>query len=747
MARWGRFVHRHRGSVVGASLLLLVLGIALVARGGSLKNTNTFDFEASRGLSKISAALPQAPLTFQLVIGSADLTVDQPPFRSAVDAAVAPLHHDPRVGDISVPEPAIATGSSNAQISADRHWMIVNVTVYDDFFVVSDYLPELLRSVHAEPLTVYPAGALALNSDFTTLSQSDIALAEKISLPVALVLLLIVFASIPAALLCLLVGGVAVVGGIGATFALSRVTSVSIYALNIVTLIGLGVAIDYSLFIVNRFREELRRGSSVEDALAVAMATAGRAIIYSGVTVALGLCGLLFYRGTFLGSLGYCGALVVGIAVFEAMTLLPAMLSILGGRIDRLALPFVHGGATRSGHGFWHGLALRVMLHPWVVLLPCIAVLVLAGSPFPQMRLANANVALLPPTAASHRGADLIAEHFPQAGANTLSVVTDFGNAAPLDRASIHVAFQMAQVVTHTPGVIAAKGYVALEPSAGEAYYQKLFASGLRGTGPEIAASIAPSLGAHIAVITATIAAPVSSDAARNVVRSIRAHDHLAGVTVDVTGATAFDLDFVDFMVARSVPAVFFVMVATFLILLILLRSVVLPLKAVAMNLLSLFAAFGAMVFIFQQGHFASVLNFTPASIDPTLPILLFCIVYGLSMDYEVFLLTRMQEAWAEHGDNRRAVAEGLEASGRLVTGAAAIMIGVFAAFAFASVVVVKSIGLGMAIAVFVDATIVRALVVPALMRLLGGANWWAPRWMHRRVPDRDSPLSGPVAP
>ena len=240
--------------------------------------------------------------------------------------------------------------------------------------------------------------------------------------------------------------------------------------------------------------------------------------------------------------------------------------------------------------------------------------------------------------------------------------------------------------------------------------------------------------GTSIAVLRAYTPYADSSDQAQSLVRYVRAHDRVAGAEVMVTGNTAFDMDYVQYMLGQTPWAVLYVMTTTFLLLMVLLRSLVLPLKAVLMNLLSLSASFGALVFIFQQGHLSGVLNFTAAPLDPTIPVLVFCVVFGLSMDYEVFLLTRMREAWREHGDNRRAVATGLQASGRLVTGAAAIMVTVFLVFGLvSSVVVIKALGLGMAIAIFVDASIVRALVVPALMRLIGPVNWWAPRWLRPR--------------
>jgi RND superfamily putative drug exporter len=759
VATWGRFVHRHRFSVLALSTVLLVLSVVLVIRGGELKNNNHFDFESGTGFGLMDNQLPKSSgLSFDLVMGSPTLTVASPEFNTAVQDAVRPLRSDHRVTAVAVPQ--LGAQAAGPAVSADRHYIVVKVSLADDFFTASQYYAQVRNEVRSAELVIHPAGDLALNGDFNRLSQEDLALADRIALPAALILLLLVFGSGPAALLCTAVGGFSVIGGLGAMYELSHHTDVSVYALNMVSLVGLGISIDYSLFIVNRFREELRRGASREDALAVAMARAGRAIIYSGLTVAVGLCALLFYHGTFLASLGMTGGMVVVIAVLYSITLLPALLAVLGDGVNLkvirwLALRLLSRIAPARALGLrgtlrrraeasgdrrlWHRLAMSVMRHPWRVLLPCLALLLLAGSPVAQMRLANANVTLLPPDADVRQGYDLLADHFGTAGQNDVDLVLDFGGASPFAPASVAAAETESARLHATAGVTEVRSYVDL-PTPPPGGYAHLYAGGVQGLPAGLAKQVEPVVGPSITVLHAVIPYAVPSDDARAVVREIRSHDTLPGVTAYVTGDTPFDMDFVDFMVQHTPGAVGFVMLVTFAILLLLLRSIALPLKAVVMNLLSLSAAFGAMVFIFQQGHLSGVLNFTPASIDPTLPILLFCIVFGLSMDYEVFLLTRMQEAYRTHGDNRRAVADGLEASGRLVTGAAAIMIAVFAAFALASVVVVKSVGLGMAIAVFVDATIVRALVVPAIMRLLGTANWWAPRWMRAR-----SELSSPA--
>jgi RND superfamily putative drug exporter len=394
----------------------------------------------------------------------------------------------------------------------------------------------------------------------------------------------------------------------------------------------------------------------------------------------------------------------------------------------------------------WHRLATWVMHRPWVVLLPTVAVLLLAGSPFLGIRLANTDVTQLPIDAESRRGAELLQQQFPQAGQNTIDVVVQFNNGAPTQPSNIATAYTLSHTLAAIPGVVSARSYVDVDPSFSAAMYQQMYAQPRGGLAEAPRTLLHDLTGPNIAVIRLQTPHLETSPQAEQLVRTIRSQDAAPGAHVLVTGNTAFSIDFVAYMLSRTPVAITFVFGTTFVVMLVLLRSLLLPLKAVLMNLLSLSAAFGALVWVFEQGNLSSILGFTPSPLDPTIPVLLFCIVFGLSMDYEVFLLTRMQERYRRSQDNRMAVAEGLERSGRLVTGAAAIMACVFLAFALASVVTIKSLGFGMAVAVIVDATLVRALVVPALMRLLGDVNWWAPRWLrHRGAPAPNEELAEAV--
>ncbi len=703
---WGRFVHRRRWAVLGASLAMLALSGLLLAQGGDLGNPDTIpSTESGRASQLLSTELPRptgAPTgaSFTLVFRSETLAVVDPAYRQAVTDALVPLRSDARVTSIrtyyDAPTPSL--------LSRDGHGMLAFAQVKDARSVAEVYFEDLRSLVRSDTLTILATGGLPINRDFDVILDRDLQRAEVVSLPVALILMLIVFGTVVGALVPLGVGVLAIVGGLGGVFLLTRFTDVSTYALNIVTLIGLGTSIDYSLFVVARFREELAAGASREDALARSMATAGRAVVFSGLTVAIGLSGLLFFEGTFLASLGLAGAIVVAIAVLYALTFLPALLAILGPRVNAWRLPFPR--PAQSGTGLWHSIATTVMRRPLLVLVPTVAFVLVAGSPFLHIRLANADTTALPPQSESRRGYDMLVRDFPGQEQSAFPIVLYFADGEPLRSGRDAEIFALSRKIAALPDVLRVE---APFDDTGR------LLPGAAVTGP------------HIFVMRVVTARPGSSDEARDLVSAIRALPDPAGGEILVSGQTAFDLDTIDFIATHAVRAVSFIVVLTYLALFLLLGSVVLPLKAVLMNLLSISASFGAMVWVFVEGHFSQLMNFTPQALDPSVPVILFCIVFGLSMDYEVLLLSRIQEEYRRTGDNTHAVAEGLERSGRLITAAAAIMVAVFTGFALADVVIIKSIGLGMAVAVALDATLVRALIVPAAMRLLGDLNWWAP--------------------
>jgi len=732
-AAWGRFVYRHRWPVLALSVVLLVASGYLASQGGKLQSGGFIETaESGRASKLIEQELPRVGgSTFTLIFSSDTLNAKDPEFRAAVEAAIASLRTDPRVDTVATPYDA-NNADQDRGFSKDGKAVTVDVAAKDTVDAARDYYAELRAKVKSDKLKVQATGILAINHGFNEVLLQDLQRAEVVALPLALILLLIVFGTIVAALIPLGTGVLAVMSGIAGMFLLSHVTDVSVYAQNVVTLIGLGVAIDYSLFVTSRFREEMRRGRSREDSLAIAMSTSGRAVTFSGITVAIGLSGMLFYEGTFLPSMGLSGAVVVASAVLYGLTFLPALLALLGRRVDLLRVPIFQ--PDQSGRGWWHTIAMAVMRRPIAVLLPTVAVILLAGSPFLHLRLATGDVRTLPTHEESRAAYDKLLSDFPGAGQNHIQVIAYYASGNPLDRTRVSQLQELNTRLAKVTGVVQVQSAFSIDPrvlpiGVGQPPdgLAALYSLPREQLPPQLQMVLRQTVGQHIVLFDVVTSLPYYGDEARQLVKDIRAQAPPSGGELLVTGFTAIDFDTVNFIIGHTPQAVGFVMLATILVLFVLLGSVVLPLKAVVMNLLSITASFGALVWIFQDGNGARLLGFEAGSIDPSTPVIMFCIVFGLSMDYEVLLLSRIQEEYRRTGDNTHAVAEGLERSGRLITGAAAIMVGVFAAFGLAEILLIKAIGLGMAIAVAVDATLVRALVVPATMRLLGNLNWWAP--------------------
>ena len=738
-ARWGRFVYRRRWATLVVSGLLLGLSIVAILSGGPLAGNGGFGANLAAGQAaklitdevQSQAATPGSG--FDVIFSSSSLTATDPAFQSAVEQAVLPLSSDPRVTGVTTPySPGI---EQSRLISKDSHKALVFINLKDKSVVAQTYIAGLAAKIHPGPLQMVVTGQVPINQAFNTTLEQDLQRAEYVALPITLLLLVLIFASIVAALLPISVGVLAIVGGIGGTLVLARFTDVSQYAINIVTLIGLGVAIDYSLFVVNRYRDELTAGASRQEAIATSMSTAGRSIAFSGITVAVGLSAMVFFQGTFLASLGAAGAIVVAIAVFYGLTFLPALLSVMGPSVDRLRLPFLNARKP-TGTGAWHSLAMWVMRRPWLVLLPALGILLVAGTPFLQLRMAQGDVDQLPPQNEARQGYDTLIRDFPGQDQTVIEAVAYYPNGNPLTTDHIGAIYDLSRRFAALPNVLRVESIVDVDSKLSRADYQRLYS----GPSAQVPANLQQALtigsGKHLVLLSVFTNKQYTSDEARAIVKAVRG-DQLPDGQVLATGNTAFDLDIVNYILQRTPIAVGSVILVTYVILFLLTGSVVLPLKAVLTNLFSVSASFGAMVWIFQQGHLSQLLGFTPQSIDPSIPVILFSIVFGMSMDYEVFLISRIQEEYKKAGDNQTGVAMGLEKTGRLITGAAAIMCAVFLAFGLANVVIIKAIGIGLAIAIAVDATLVRMLIVPSVMRILGRANWWAPRplaLLHSRI-------------
>ena len=586
-------------------------------------------------------------------------------------------------------------------------------------------------------------GEIAIDVTFDSRIQDDLIKAEIISGPLTVIILGIVFGTVISALLPFGVAVLTVLSAMGVTIWLSNTMDVTQYALNIITLIGIGVSVDYSLFLVNRFREELNRGRDIRTSTAMTVATAGKAVFFSGVTVAIGLMGMLFFENTGLPSLGIGGTLAVTVAMIFSVVVLPALMAILGHRVFFGKIPYSFSTENDDGTGIWAKIATTVMDKPWAVLIPTLVILLGAGLPFLYADFSIASREALPPDDETRVGFELMDEKWPIGAANVALVVIDFDGHDPLAEENLRATHNWMLEQIDDERVISAFGYALPDPSMNEssvvAYWNT---SNEYLTEEQISAREAAReqfLSNNVTYIVLSLNGPITGEDGRGFVADVREDrsDFLDEISMGddgqllVAGFAAYSLDVQDAIVENLPIALAFIFISTIVLIFIQVRSVIIPIKAIVMNILSISATFGMLVFVFQWGYGESLLNFTAQPIETTNPVIIFCIVFGLSMDYEVLMLSRIHEEWEVTGDNTQAVANGLQKTGRLITGAAAIMVVVFMAFGLSSVVILKQIGLGLALAIFLDATIVRALVVPSTMRLMGKWNWWSPKWMN----------------
>ncbi|HET7029165.1 MAG TPA: MMPL family transporter [Candidatus Limnocylindrales bacterium] len=736
----GRVAVRRRWAIVAMWAAVLAIAIPLAPRVVGVLRAGGFildDLESARAKTLLQTELGTPPSAVVIVLHSDTAEAGTAAFEAPAAQAIAAVPSAPGVVRV------VSHVLSPRQVSADRH------TAYDIVFlsIPPDDSPAALPGIRAalaapSGLDVELAGGPAFYGDVQAVSESDLRRSEIVSLPLAAIALLIVFGSVVAAAVPLIVGGSAVIVALAAIWGAASLTPMSIFVLNLATLLGLGLGVDYSLLMTSRFREELAAHAAeppderVAHAVEATVATAGRAVFFSGLTVLLGLAGLVLFEFMILRSVGIAGAIVVLLAGSAALTLLPAVLAIVGPRIDRLAIRRVV--PRDDPNGPWARLARRVMAHPVAVLAPTLLTLIVLGSPFLHVRFNAPDSTILPPSVPSRAAFDRLASAFGEGEfAPIVLAIRTPGPATSPD--NVAALYDYSRRLAADPRIRRIDSFVDVDPRLRREQYQLLYAD---PNGPRdrfVATALAATTRGDLTAFTITTPFGPNQDQGRALVTDLRAGSGPlappAGMTVLVGGGAA-DVSDVVGRVAQDFPrTALFIVIATYAVLFLLLRSVVLPAKALVMNTLSIVASFGALVWIFQDGNLSALLGFQPLGfVETTQPVILFCVLFGLSMDYEVFLLTRMKEQWDRTGDNQEAVARGLERSGRIVTSAALIVVVVAGSFAFADIVLIKALGLGMALAVALDATVVRALLVPATMRLLGHWNWWLPAGL-RRVP------------
>ncbi|MFI1935111.1 MMPL family transporter [Streptomyces sp. NPDC020330] len=719
---WTRFVTARPRLALLAALVITALavfaGSGVADRMGS-GGWQAPDAESTYATEVLAREFPASQPNLLLLVDSGPVTVDDPAVTAEAARLVERLRAEPGISGIG----SYWETASPALRSEDGHEAVIAARILGDEKTAGETLDRIAPAFAGErgPVTVSLGGPAAVQHEMQTIIQEDLLRAELIALPVTLVLLVMVFGSAVAAMLPLGVGIVAILGTNAVLRGLTEFTDVSVFAMNLTTALGLGLAIDYALFIVRRFREELAGGADPRAAVGTTLRTAGRTVLFSALTVAVSLSAMLVFPQYFLRSFAYAGIAVVLLAAAAALILLPAALVLLGHRINALDLrrvfrrkkaPAAGGAVTPPGRG-WARLAALVMRRAPVFAVVTTVGLLLLGLPFLGVEFGTADARQLPASAQSRVVQEHIRDGFPGSPGGGLEVLAE-GQGSPAEYATLKSRIEQ------LPGVLRVDGPVTGDSVA---YYSVL---------PE---------------------GEAVGEETQQLVRDLRAVPAAPSLDTSVTGAAAVLVDSKGAIADRLPWAVAIIVVVTLLLVFLLTGSVLIPLQAVVLNALSLTAMFGAVVWVFQDGNLSGLLAFTSTGdIETTLPVLMFCVAFGLSMDYGVFLISRIKEEHDRTGDHEHSVTFGLRHTGGLITAAAVILAVVMVAIGTSRVTNTKMLGLGIALAVLMDAMVVRGLLVPAVMKLMGRSTWWAPaplRAFHRRfgLSEGDTAPAGAAAP
>jgi putative drug exporter of the RND superfamily len=705
---------RHPWRVIAAWVIVLAIALATMVTAGDRFTMNEefrTDLESRVADELITTRLnggTQDPAQERIIVSSTERTVDDPAFATVVASISATLSAHAEVSSVTT----YYDSRQDALVSFDRQRTVIVATLAGDpEDAVQNALPvlETIESLHAPApgFEVLTLGTASVIETTTATAEAGIARGESIGIVVALIVMVVVFGSLVAAGLPIILTIVALLVTTGVAMAASRLFGLNAAVMQMIAMIGLAVGIDYTLFIVSRYREERERGLAVVDAVTRAGETASKAVLFSGLTVVVSLLGMLIVPWNLMTSV--MGAIaVVMVSVLMTLTLLPAVLGLLGDRINRGRLPVIGyrrpaaGATSGKGSGVWGWTSRAVMRRPLISLIASAGLLLFLGSFTFSLHLGYANLSNLPEDSTSIRAIEIFQRDFP---------------GADYQPATIVVA---ADDVT-TPQIQSALGELLATLQADPSFG---------------AVTTVTSPGNDLIRVDVALNGDGESDQAIAAIERLR-NDYIPAqfdatpATVHVTGSTASMMDVVDLARTYLPIVVAFVLAISFLLLLLAFRSIIVPLKAISMNLLSVVASYGLMVLVFQHGVGAKLLGFQQVPrIDAFVLLFLFCILFGLSMDYHVFLLSRIKEQFDLSGNNEQAVAAGLRSTGRLITAAALIMVGVFGGFAAADLANLQQFGFGLAAAVFLDATVVRMILVPSSMALLGNRNWYLPAWL-----------------
>lgn len=665
---------------------------------------------------------------FIIMYHSPKLLATDDEFMSKIKKSLSGLENFPIKHDILLPY-------KKQQISKDKHTAYVVVIIKNKKPINDELLNEFKNALKKpSQMTMELGGEPEFVAQVTHQTQIDLYKADFIATPVALLTLLVVFGSAVAALLPIILGGGCALIILTSLYFIGHYYTLSVFTINIALLLGLCLCLDYSLFFINRFRDELKNGLSSEEAIAVTQASAGKAIFFSGLAVFVSLSALFLFPINILFSVAVGGLAAVFFAVLISTLFLPAILAVLKTKINVLSIRLFKN--KTEGSGIWRWLAERVVRRPLFFFFTILIMLLVLGYPFLSVKFGVSDYRIFPEHSAKRSFYDTYAEQFNIQELNPIQLVITSPSTPILSRKNLSKIYTLVDELKDNPRIKKITGIINSDSDLTKNQYYTLYHNKQSLSDIHVKQLLATTTLKNLTVLNIVSKYPLNAPETKKLVSELRNLDPISGLNVQLTGTAVANIDVLHTIYHMLPYAIIWIMVFSYLILLVLLRSVFLPLKAILMNLLSLCASYGALVFVFQEGYLSSLFNFEPQGmLDISLLVIIFCALFGFSMDYEVFLLSRIKEAYQLTGDNNKSIIFGIEKSSRIITSAALIVIVICGSFLVADVLMVKAFGLGIAVAIFMDAFLIRSFLVPATMALFKTWNWYLPQWLDRLLP------------
>jgi RND superfamily putative drug exporter len=734
--RLGKWVYHHKVAIV--LIWSLLIGVSIPLLMDVLAPFVSTGFVAEQSESVKAAAYLDKHLGFYknrfiILYHSNQLLATSDEYKQKLKYSLAGLKK------LSMKHEIIYPSMNSKQISKDKHTAYVVVFFKDN----KTFTPTMLKAFRQAIKT--PSGmsmnmggeAIFVNS-IEKQTQKDLYKADMVAAPASVITLIFIFGTLIAAFLPMVLGGGCALLILAILYCLGYAFSLSIFTLNIALLLGLCLSLDYAIFIIFRFREELHaKQYKIEEAVANTVATAGRSVFFSGLAVFVSLSALLFFPINILFSIGVGGLVAVLISVTMALTLLPAILALINSGVNRFAIPWVYDDAAKNEKigliPFWRKFAFSVIKHPVFFFLFILLFLLFLGAPFLNVRLGISDMHILPEHSESNRFLQAYEKKFDENELTPILLLVSVKQGVILSENNINRLYDLVQRLESYAAIKRVDSIVSLDSEYKKSQYQALYQLPKKAMSPAVRKMLTTTTGNKFTVVSVVSKYNSNHPKTLKLVRKLTNMDPGEGLKVRLTGTPVDNLEVMEAIAHLFPYAVAWISILTYIILFFLLRSVFLPFKAILMNILSLCASYGVLVFVFQEGHLHDFLNFTPQGmLDVSMLIIIFCALFGFSMDYEVFLLSRIKEHYEATHDNDSSIVFGIEKSSKIITSAALIVIILCGSFMFADVLMVKEFGLGIAIAIFVDAFIIRLFLVPATMSLVKRWNWYRPKWVDR---------------